>query len=102
MPGVRLRGCSFHMGQAMQRHLGGLRLRIENRYNEVGRVFHMIKALSLLPESLVRVAWNSVIQVHLNNLLPNLPPGDHQKMNNFIAYFQTTWLNNPVRKSLLL
>jgi hypothetical protein len=80
----------------MQRHLGGLKLRDGNQYSETGRMFHMIKALSLLPESLVRMAWQSVIQLHLGNLLPQLALRDRQRLDNFISYFADTWLNNPV------
>jgi hypothetical protein len=90
-PGVKTQGCLFHFSQAIVRrmHSEGLHHLMEKRLgnsparNWLGR----LKSLALLPVSLVRLAFNVLLQP------PNVPnQRDNAKLRRIADYFQRTFL----------
>lgn len=90
LPEVEVKGCSFHFGQALNRKLQSLGLRdVWNDDGAVGEWIGCTKALCLLPESLIPLAFDDILQ---------RPPlvADQQmqlRLGDFSVYFRDTWLN---------
>ncbi len=99
-PTARVRGCTFHYGQALIRKIGEIGLKLQyNQEDSLVRLWirHLL-SLPFLPPFLVADAWNFYLSNPLNLL--NLPgrqvpaPDPHtlQLLQRFVAYFRATWM----------
>ena len=82
-PTTEVKGCFFHFAQALNRKIATLGLQCAYRQNpDVSKFVRKTVALAFVPQRFVRIAWHGIkIQV------PNV-----EKMDEFVTYFEETWL----------
>lgn len=108
-PNVEIGGCQFHFGQALIRHMHAEKLRDkylaadhdqddeeqrDRMWHPVKKWFGSVKALTLLPLSLVPLGWQ-ILQFDLHNALPPSlidPHLDMPRLESFAQYFDTYWI----------
>ncbi len=98
-PNIRVRGCSFHFGQALLRKIGqiGLKLQYSDSESLVHSYVRHLLALPFLPTFLVLDAWHFYLQYPLNLAATlGIPIPDANTLNilsDFSRYFSATWLS---------
>ena len=82
-PVTEFRGCYYHFSQALMRKFQNLGLQVAYReVQEVNQFLRRTAALAFVPVRYVRLAWQA--------LKANAP--DQPRMEEFIRYFEDTWL----------
>ncbi len=100
-PGIRVRGCTFHYGQAVLRNIGfiGLKLQYADENSLVRAWVRELLALPFLPSFLVGDAWEMYLRDprqavnHAGQPFAIIDPQTWQLLIRFGNYFITTWLS---------
>jgi len=82
-PTTEVKGCFFHFAQALNRKISTLGLQPAYRQNQdVSEFVRQTVVLALVPHRFIHLAWQAI--------KATAPAID--KMNEFVAYFEETWL----------
>lgn len=88
-----IKGCYFHYSQAIWKNISDKGLK--KHYQEsilIKKWLKQFKALAIVPETLVLVAWNHLIQIR--------PHEEYDKISDFINYFYNTWITGPFKPAI--
>ncbi len=100
-PAIRVRGCTFHFGQALIRKVTniGLKVQYADKDSLVRAWIRELLALPFLPSYMIRDVWNGYLNDPRNitdkagQLFPPTDPQTWQILMDYSQYFVKTWLS---------
>lgn len=90
LPQVEIKGCSFHLNQAMYRHIKKIGLGPQYRKNQQTRTLcRELLSLNLLPAEKIEKRFNAIVD-EVSNMRENA------LLKNFCNYIERTWITSTV------